>query len=217
MGSNGNVQILVDQSQNGTPSSQMLQKSIPAAVDQATSVTYTRQVPFPENSTHIEQDPKSAAAAMAAKLTASSSSAQMLTYVLSSLASEGVVMGNSIEEPAEKKAKLENEIPSYVPQNSDGPPPPPSSPPPLPPLPPPLQSYPVPQYMQTAMPFLSGSYTYSPTLQPPLAPPGYTPAGAPAAGVSTSAPPTNAYQNFPPEGGFYGQQSSLPMAPMSRQ
>ncbi|XP_057800500.1 uncharacterized protein LOC131015984 isoform X2 [Salvia miltiorrhiza] len=234
-GNNGNRQVLVEQNRNVIPASQMPQKLIPAAGEQTTSVTYTRQVPFPENSSHIEEDPKSAAAAMAAKLAASSSSAQMLTFVLSSLASEGVI-GNSISEPPEKRAKLENVHP-YVPQNSqppapafeqmqpnlpvtsqaDEPPPPPSSPPPPPPMPPPMQSYPVPQYMQTAMPMLGGQYTYSPSLQPPLPPPGYTPVGPPAAGVSSFAPPSNAYQNFPPEGGFYGQPSSLPMAPMSRQ
>lgn len=195
-------------------------------------MTYTRQVPFAEKSSHIE-DPKSAAAAMAAKLTASSSSAQMLTYVLSSLASEGVI-GNSIKESsgeysAEKRAKIENE--HYIPQNSqapatttslelnpDEPPPPPSSPPPVPPLPPPpMQQYPVPQFMQTAMPMLGGPYSYNPSQQPPVAPLGYAPAGPPVAGVSPFAPPPNAYQSYTPEGGFYGQPSSLPMAPMSRQ
>ena len=47
-----------------------------------------------KSSSRVEEDPKSAAAAVAAKLTASTSSAEMLTYVLSSLASEGVI-GNS--------------------------------------------------------------------------------------------------------------------------
>ncbi|KAH6813801.1 ENTH/VHS family protein [Perilla frutescens var. frutescens] len=246
LGVDGNGQVLAEQSRNGIQVSQMPQKLIPGAGEQTTSVTYTRQVPFAEKSSQIEDDPKSAAAAMAAKLAASSSSAQMLTFVLSSLASEGVI-GNAIKEssgeyPSEKRAKLENEHPSYVPQNSQAPgptfshpeqmqqnpvtsqelnanepPPPPSSPPPLPPMPPPMHSYPVPQYMQTAMPMLSGAYTYSPMLQPPVPPPGYVPAGPPAPGVSAFAPPSNAYQSYPPEGGFYGQPSSLPMAPMSRQ
>ncbi|KAL1547398.1 regulation of nuclear pre-mRNA domain-containing protein 1B-like isoform X2 [Salvia divinorum] len=234
LGGNGNGQIIVEQTRNAVPASQMPQKLIPAAGEQTASVTYTLQAPAPGNSSHIKEEPKSAAAAMAAKLAASSSSAQMLTFVLSSLASEGVI-GSSINDPPEKRAKLENELPSYVPQNSPAPafeqnlpvtsqemnpnepPPPPSSPPPMPPMPPPLQSYPVPQYMQTAMPMLGCQYTYSPSLQPPLPPPGYTPVGPPAAGVSPFAPPPNNYQNFPPEGGFYGQPSSLPMAPMSRQ
>ncbi|XP_047977038.1 regulation of nuclear pre-mRNA domain-containing protein 2-like isoform X1 [Salvia hispanica] len=235
LGGNGNGQIIVEQSRNAVPVSQMPQKLIPAAGEQTASVTYTLQAPAPGNSSHIKEEPKSAAAAMAAKLAASSSSAQMLTFMLSSLASEGVIR-SSINEPPEKKAKLENEHPSYVPQNSPAPafeqnlpvtsqemnsnepPPPPSSPPPMPPLPPPpMQSFPVPQYMQTAMPMLSCQYTYSPSLQPPLPPPGYTPAAPPATGVSPFTPPSNGYQNFPPEGGFYGQPSSLPMAPMSRQ
>ncbi|KAE9445946.1 hypothetical protein C3L33_22156, partial [Rhododendron williamsianum] len=108
------------------------------------------------------EDPKAAAAAVAAKLTASTSSAQMLTYVLSSLASEGVI-GNKMKEsssdyPSEKRTKLENDHhPAYIPSHNPQPlpvqpyphpesvpittqesnsnelqPPPPSSPPPLP-------------------------------------------------------------------------------------
>ncbi|KAL8538487.1 hypothetical protein ACS0TY_000480 [Phlomoides rotata] len=217
-----------EQSGNGIPVSES---------PQSNAVTYTRQVPFAEKSGHIEEDPKSAAAAMAAKLTSSSSSAQMLTYVLSSLASEGMIVNpmkeSSSEYSAEKRVKIENEHqhPSYIPQNSqapatatspelnpDEPPPPPSSPPPVPPLPPPpMQQYPVPQFMQTAMPILGGAYVYNPSQQPPVAPLGYAPAGPPVGGVSPFAPPPNAYQSYTPEGGFYGQPSSLPMAPMSRQ
>ena len=53
---------------------------------------FALQVSFPKNSGHIEKDPrKSVAATMAAKLTASTSSAQMLSYALSSLASEGII------------------------------------------------------------------------------------------------------------------------------
>lgn len=225
IGSNGNG---AEQSGNGIPVSE---------TPQSNAVTYTRQVPFPEKSSHIENDPKSAAAAMAAKLTASSSSAQMLTYVLSSLASEGVI-GNPIKESpgaeysAEKRAKIENEHQhqhlTYIPQNStatspelnpdEPPPPPPSSPPPVQPLPPPpMQQYPVPQFMQTAMPILGGPYIYSPTQQPQVGQLVYAPAGPPVGGVSPFAPPPNAYQSYTPEGGFYGQPSSLPMAPMSRQ
>ncbi|GAB4847345.1 hypothetical protein Ancab_026402 [Ancistrocladus abbreviatus] len=60
-----------------------------------------------------EEDPrKSAAAAVAAQLTASTFSAQMLSYVLSSLAQEGVI-GNAVKESSidytsNKKPKLEN-------------------------------------------------------------------------------------------------------------
>lgn len=99
--------------------------------EQSAPVMYTRQVSFPEKSGHIEDDPrKSAAAAVAAKLTASTSSVQMLSYVLSSLASEGVI-GNPVKEsssdyPSEKRPKLENDQSSYVPpQNLQQPPVPP--------------------------------------------------------------------------------------------
>ncbi|KAK6155360.1 hypothetical protein DH2020_009608 [Rehmannia glutinosa] len=229
LGSNSDGQALTERSGNANiPTSQNPQNYIPGASEQSTSVTYTRQLPFAEKSSRTQEDPKSAAAAVAAKLTASTSSAQMLTFVLSSLASEGVI-GNSIrdsstEYPFEKKAKIENEHPSYVPQpnpppvTSDDQPPPPSSPPPLPPLPPPMQQYPVPQYMQTAMPILSGPYGYNVGQQPQVPPPGYVPVGTgPTDGVSTFAPPSNSYQSYQPESGFYGQPSSLPMAPMSRQ
>jgi regulator of Ty1 transposition protein 103 len=99
--------------------------------EQSAPVMYTRQVSFPEKSGHIEDDPrKSAAAAVAAKLTASTSSVQMLSYVLSSLASEGVI-GNPVKEsssdyPSEKRLKLENDQSSYIPpQNLQQPPVPP--------------------------------------------------------------------------------------------
>lgn len=221
---NGNVQVVAEQSGNGAPDTQNLHNFVPGSVDQ--SVTYTRQ---------LTEDPKSAAAAVAAKLAASTSSAEMLTFVLSSLASEGVI-GNSAKEssPPEKRAKIENNEhhhPSYLPQNPqpppatitsddefdpEEPPPPPTSPPPLPPLPPPMQPYPVPQYMQTAMPMLGGPYSYNVGQQPETQP-GYAPVGPPGTAVSAFAPSSNSYQSYPPEGGFYGQPSSLPMAPMSRQ
>ncbi|KAG8384999.1 hypothetical protein BUALT_Bualt04G0176500 [Buddleja alternifolia] len=203
LGKNGDEQVLAEHSGKGLGSG-----------EQSTSVIYTRQVP-----SHIEGEPKSAAAAMAEKLAASTSSAQMLTYVLSSLASEGVI-GNPVKEssteyPSEKRAKIEND---HHPQNNLNPderPPPPSSPPPEPPLPPPVQPYMVPQYLQTAMPMLNGPYSYSMGLQPPAAPiPGYVPVGPPITGVSAFAPPSNAYHSYP---GFYGQPSSLPMDPLDHQ
>lgn len=207
---------------------------------------YTRQLSFAEKSGNIKEDPKSTAAAVAAKLTASTSSAKMLTYVLSSLASEGVI-GNPVKEsstdyPSEKRAKIENDHP-YVPHqnpqstlssfshpeqmqnnpsitsqelNPSDPPPPPSSPPPLPPLPPPMQPYQVPQYMQTAMPIPSGPYGYM-NQQPPAPIHSYAPVGLPPINGVSTFPPSNAYQSYPTEGGFYGQPSSLPMAPMGRQ
>ncbi|KAI5341444.1 PREDICTED: regulation of nuclear [Prunus dulcis] len=209
--------------------------------EQSAPVMYTQQVPFPEKSGHVEDDPrKSAAAAVAAKLTASTSSAQMLSYVLSSLASEGVI-SNPIKEPSgdyppEKRPKLENDqSSSYVPQSSnpspsppiphsnvpttnqqytpsEAPPPPSSSPPPLPPLPP-VPQYPVSQYMQGAVP-----YSYSMTQQqPPPSMPDY-PAGAPVNGISPFMAPENSYQSFQgSDGKFYNQQSSMQMTPISRQ
>ncbi|KAL3526202.1 hypothetical protein ACH5RR_014574 [Cinchona calisaya] len=205
--------------------------------DQSAPVMYTRQVSFAETSSHME-DTKSAAAAVAAKLTASSSSAQMLTFVLSSLASEGVI-GNPIKEsscdfPSEKRPKLENNHPSYVPsQNpetfqpnipvvsqdgtSNEQPPPPSSPPPLPPLPP-MQPYPVPQYMSSAGAVSSGAFGYGVIQQQPgVALPGYSPAFLVNGVAPFTAPPANTYQSYPTEGGFYSQPSSLPMAPVTRQ
>ncbi|KAL2504492.1 putative regulation of nuclear pre-mRNA domain-containing protein 2 [Abeliophyllum distichum] len=76
---------------------------------------------FTKKSGHIEEDHKSAAAAVAAKLTASTSSAEMLTYVISSLASKGVI-SNQIKESvgdysSEKRSKIENDHAFYVPQN----------------------------------------------------------------------------------------------------
>lgn len=211
--------------------------------EQSAPVMYTHAAPFPEKSVHMEEDPrKSAAAAVAAKLTASTSSAQMLSYVLSSLASEGVI-GNTMKEssgdyPSEKRPKLENDQSPYVPQNtqpllvppfphpdssqqfnpSEPPPPPSSSPPPLPPLPP-MPQYPVPQFMQTATgPMANVPYSYSITQQAPPTMPGYPTVGAPLNGVSPYSTTANSYQTFQgPDGNFYNQPSSMPMAPISRQ
>lgn len=76
--------------------------------------------PFAENVAQIDEDHKKAAAAVAAKLAASTSSAQMLSYVLSSLASEAASMsgglrtsaapvGLSTDYPAEKRPKTEQQ------------------------------------------------------------------------------------------------------------
>ncbi|KAK2968776.1 hypothetical protein RJ640_028169 [Escallonia rubra] len=244
---NGNsVQSLAEQSLIETHTSKAPQNF--GNGEQSAPVMYTRQMPITEKSSHIEDDPKAAAAAVAAKLTASTSSAQMLTYVLSSLASEGVI-GNSMKEsssdyPPEKRSKLENDHSAYIPyQNSQPPvppfphpdslkhnipnpsqdltpneqPPPPSSPPPQAPLPP-MQPYPIPQYMQNPGSMPNVPYGYGTTQQQPPPLPGYHPVGAPFSGVSPfTAPPTNTYQSYQSEGGFYSQPSSLPMAPISRQ
>ncbi|KAG5534680.1 hypothetical protein RHGRI_022717 [Rhododendron griersonianum] len=183
-------QLLADQSMKETHTTNVPQGFTAGNGEQSVPVMYTRQLPFPEKS---GEDPKAAAAAVAAKLTASTSSAQMLTYVLSSLASEGVI-GNKMKEsssdyPSEKRTKLENDHhPAYIPSHNPQPlpvqpyphpesvpittqesnsnelqPPPPSSPPPLPPLPPPMQPYPVPQFMQSTSGLISVPYGYGTT------------------------------------------------------
>ncbi|XP_050383928.1 UPF0400 protein C337.03 [Argentina anserina] len=213
--------------------------------EQLAPVMYTQQVPFAGKSVHEEDPRKSAAAAVAAKLTASTDSAQMLSYVLSSLASEGVIQGSSGDYPSEKKLKLNND--DQLPYVSQSPnpsasspfphseslqlnvsttgqqyihtelPPPPSSPPPLPPLPP-VSQYPVSQYMQAPGPTTSVSFTYSVAQPQTSAVPGYTPVGAQLNGLQPLMPPANPYQNFQgPDGKFYSQQSSMQLAPMSRQ
>ncbi|XP_027350912.1 regulation of nuclear pre-mRNA domain-containing protein 1A [Abrus precatorius] len=216
--------------------------------EQSAPLMYAPQVSFPQKSGHTEEDPrKSAAAAVAAKLTASTSSAQMLSYVLSSLASEGVI-GNPMKESSadyqsEKRTKLENDQPAYIPSQNpqqplppfsvsesiqhnapttnqqstpiEPPPPPSSSPPPLPPLPP-MPQYPVPQFMQTAGSISSMAYSYGMTQQPSMA--AYPGVGASLNGVSPFTPPLGTYQGFQgSDGNYYNQPSSMPMAPISRQ
>ncbi|KAF3786284.1 Regulation of nuclear pre-mRNA domain-containing protein 1B [Nymphaea thermarum] len=84
--------------------------------------------PSTEGIVPVDDDSRKTAAAVAARLASSTSSAQMLTYVLS-LASEGAI-GNPVAEgstdhPSEKKPKLENGLsPPYVPLPSQPPPPP---------------------------------------------------------------------------------------------
>ncbi|KAL2504493.1 putative regulation of nuclear pre-mRNA domain-containing protein 2 [Abeliophyllum distichum] len=76
---------------------------------------------FTEKSGHIEEDPKSATAAVVAKLIASTSSTEMLTYAISSLASKGVIINQIKESVGDystgKRAKIENDHAFYVPQN----------------------------------------------------------------------------------------------------
>lgn len=243
------VQLLAEQTVKETHTSKAPQSYMDGNGERTAPVMYTRQVPFAEKPRHLEETPKSAAAAVAAQLTASTSSAQMLTYVLSSLASEGVISNpmneSSNDYPPEKKPKLENDQFAYIPsQNTQPPvspfphpdslqhnisvtskelstpqeqPPLPSSPPPMPPLPP-MQPYPVPQFMQNAGSIPSVPHGYDATQQqpPPLLP--YPTVGAQFNGISPfPAPPANSYQSYQTEGSFYGQQSSLPMAPISRQ
>ncbi|KAL9246049.1 hypothetical protein vseg_019632 [Gypsophila vaccaria] len=113
------------------------------------SIVYTRQASVSENkSAPDDESRKSAAAAMAAKLTASTSSAQMLSLALTSLVS-GVAFGDNTtssgaqdslgDRQLEKRPKLENDSAFFA-----SPPPVPLSPPPhnQQPPPPPLAPFP---------------------------------------------------------------------------
>ncbi|XP_057491370.1 uncharacterized protein LOC130777102 [Actinidia eriantha] len=121
---NTNVQLLAEQSMKETRTSKTPHSFITGNGEQSAPVMYTRMVPLAEKP---GEDPKAAAAAMAAKLTASTASAQMLSYVLSSLASEGVI-GNPIKEyfrdfPSEKRTRLDNDHHSFkVPPRNSQPP-----------------------------------------------------------------------------------------------
>ncbi|KAK7377628.1 hypothetical protein VNO80_03057 [Phaseolus coccineus] len=238
-----NIQSIAEQSSKEIQTSMSSASfSISREREQSAPLMYTPQVSFSQKSGQVEEDPrKSAAAAVAAKLTASTSSAQMLSYVLSSLASEGVI-GNqsSADYHSEKRTKLENDQPSFMPSQNpqqplppfslpesiqhnapttnqqstpnEPPPPPSSSPPPLPPPPPPISQYPVPPFMQTAGSISSMAYSYGMTQQPSIA-------AYPVVGASTfTPPPMGTYQGFQgSDGNYYNQPSSMPMAPISRQ
>ncbi|KAI3503612.1 hypothetical protein L1887_32058 [Cichorium endivia] len=184
-----------------TTTTTQLHNYIPGTREQSAPVMYTQQIPITD-----EETTKSAAAQVAAKLTASTSSAEMLSYVLSSLASEGIIGNSSAKESSsnnpEKRAKIEKNDHHHQP-------PLPSSPPPLQPLPP-MQAYPLPPFM-AAVPY---SYNQQPP-PPPLL--GY-PAVGPLVNSGSSytpvvVPPPGGYQSYQREGGF----TSQPMAPMSRQ
>ncbi|KAL5729183.1 hypothetical protein ACHQM5_002165 [Ranunculus cassubicifolius] len=193
--------------------------------EQSVPVMYTQRGPYVE-----DVDPrKSAAAAVAAKLAASTSSAQMLTHVLSSLASQGVIDSLS-EYPPEKRPKHDNgsgqqhqpPLPPFPhPDLTQPKPPPPTSSPlgstmhqqqqsPVRPQQLPLQP-PSTQFMPT-----SGPYTYSPLQQPP--PFTSYPMGGPPHSGAPGYPSTSPYQTYhaPAESGFFNQPpmpaSSPPMS-----
>lgn len=242
----GNGQIMAEQNRKEASTSQAPHTFISGNREQSAPVMYTRQVSY-EKSGNLDEDMKSAAAAVAAKLTASTSSAQMLTYVLSSLASEGVI-GNSTKESShdnqpEKRMKLENERSSYVPPQNPQEPlsffsqpnsvqhnlpsttreSTPIEPPPLPssppPLPPlpPMQPYPVPQFIQASGQLPSSAFVFATTQQPSTLP-GFLQVVPPVNGVSPfTSPATIAYQGYSTESSVYSQSSSLPMAPVTRQ
>lgn len=196
------TKLLPEQTITTTTATTKPHNYIPGTGEQSAAVMYTHQVPITE-----EEITKSAAAEVAAKLTASTSSAEMLSYVLSSLASEGVIVNSTTESssnnhPPEKRAKIETTDRHYQP-------PPPSSPPP--PLPmPPMQAYPLPPFM-VAVPYSYNQQAPPPLLGYPTVGPlinsgsSYTPAVVP--------PPPGGYHNYQMEGGY----TSQPMAPMSRQ
>ncbi|XP_020693613.1 regulation of nuclear pre-mRNA domain-containing protein 1B isoform X2 [Dendrobium catenatum] len=190
-----------------------------------------------------EQRKKSAAAEVAAKLTASTSSAQMLSYVLSSLASESIISNQSQKEdysPHSKRSKVENGgLPLYLPptqtQQSQPPPPPfphPDSVNPPPPPPPPPSSPPaMPSMMPPLMPpanvshFIQAggpmaavipyNYASSPLQIQPSLPPHLT------GGMPLYSIPPNPYQGFQlPDGvGSFSLQPlpSTTPPPLSRQ
>lgn len=233
--------------QNKEPQTSKEQQSYTTGNEEQTApVMYTRQITPAKKPDHFE-DPKSAAAAVAAKLTASTSSAQMLSYVLSSLASESGINNNTMNEssidcPPEKRTKIENHV-AYVPSQNPQPhflhqnamqpnnliaskesstpeekPPLPSSPPPMPPLPPPMQSYPMQPFMQNSGSIPGGPYGYGASQQQP---PPFSP--FPAAGPQFNGIPpfpassADSYRTYQTETVYYGQQSSLSMAPIPRQ
>ncbi|XP_030953514.1 regulation of nuclear pre-mRNA domain-containing protein 1A isoform X1 [Quercus lobata] len=241
------VQSLAEQSPKEAQTSLAPHSFVPGDREQSAPVMYTRQVSYPEKSGHIEEDPrKSAAAAVAAKLTASTSSVQMLSYVLSSLASEGVI-GNSMKEssndyPPEKRPKLENDQSSYIPppQNIQQPPVPPfphpesiqhtvsttsqqfapnEPPPPPSSSPPPLPPLPpMPQYPVPQYMQTAGSISSVPySYGMPQQQLPSMPGYPPVSGISPFTT-TNSYQSFQgSDGNIYNQPPSMPMAPISRQ
>lgn len=207
--------------------------------EKSTPSRYIPHTSFNENSpqTSQEEHRKSAAAAMAERLTASTSSAQMLSYVLSSLASEGVISQSAKEDysPEHKRSRSEHGQALYIPTHSQ--PPPPSYPHPdsLQQPPPPQQSSPMripspqlplqattsitlisqpPPYMQTAGAMASVPYTYGSGL-PPLMPP-FT--GYPMVGMPPYFGPPTPFHNFQaPEGALFNHAPPPTPPSMSRQ
>ncbi|KAK9669874.1 hypothetical protein RND81_13G160400 [Saponaria officinalis] len=183
--------------------------SCPPKETQATPVVYCKQASLSDDKSIFPDDNsrKAAAAAVAAKLTASTASAEMLTLALTSLVS-GVPFGNNssaVQESRDdhqlvKKPKLENAS-SPSPSSS-----------PQPPLTPMMAPYPMtPPFIQTNGATSNVAYSYG---APPPNLPGYPSVGPSMTGMSPYALPLNPSQNHQvPEGGYCS--SSVPMAPMS--
>ncbi|XP_077250416.1 ENTH/VHS family protein isoform X2 [Tasmannia lanceolata] len=161
--------------------------------EKSAPVMYIQPGPsFTDNSLHtIDERRKTTAAEVAAKLAASTSSAQMLSYVLSSLASEGVIgnplNGSAIKFPSEKRPKLENGQSSYSPSQN---------PPPLPPFPHPgsvqkLTTFSQQMTLNQPSPHPSSSpmsNMQTPPPLPPMPPPSLPPQFMQTAGSMTSVP-----------------------------
>ncbi|CAH8360925.1 unnamed protein product [Eruca vesicaria subsp. sativa] len=173
---------------------------------------------------------KTAAAAVVARLTASTSSAEMLSHVLSSLASEGIIGNNppavtgapsSEEYQPEKRPKLQNHDQSYLQlqqQNSATTSTVTTSP--LLPPPPPYQLQP--QFLQPLQP--PGPVNQTPfnyTIVTTSAPTQQQQQGHWVPELSplptSSAPSDNSYHKFQGQDGFYGINSSVSMTPVTRQ
>ncbi|KAF8100922.1 hypothetical protein N665_0214s0081 [Sinapis alba] len=199
---------------------------------EVTKVSLTSSAPVmfaPNPPTQSVIDPrKTEAAAMVAKLTASTSSAEMLSYVLSSFASEGIIGNNppAVTEtppsdgyPPEKRPKLQNLDQSYLQQNPATTSTATTNPQPLPPPPPPPQFQLQPQFLQPLQPpgpVNSTPFSYSIATtqhQQQQAPwiPGLTTL------PTTSAPSDNSYQKFQGQDGFYGTNSPSSMTHVTRQ
>jgi len=218
-------------------SKEVIKVSSTAAAPQSfthSDVEQSAPVMFASNPTQSLEDPrKTAAAAVVAKLTASTSSAEMLSYVLSSLASEGIIGNNnppavtetlsSVDFPPEKRPKLQNHDQSYLSPHHQNTATTSSSTPPQPlPPPPPFQLQP--QFLQPLQPpgpvnhtpfnyTIATSTATTQQQQQEQGPwvPGLTQLS------TTSAPSENSYQKFQGQDGFYGINSSVPITPVTRQ
>eukprot|EP01018_Ginkgo_biloba_P017777 Gb_26035 [translate_table: standard] len=133
-------QSLVDANMFSDMSASLLQEN-QLAGDKEQVVVMQPMAPFAETGAQVDENHKKTAAAVAAKLAASTSSAQMLSYVLSSLASEAASMssglrasscpvGTSTDYPLEKRQKMEQHSSNSedgLPYMVHPPPPPPQS------------------------------------------------------------------------------------------
>lgn len=176
--------------------------------EQSAPVVYTKRQPFADISPqNEEEDRKTAAAAVAAKLAASTSSAQMLSLVLSSLASEGVI-GNTLNDSStdylpRKRPNLENGPPDYHPGSY------------MPPqLSPPLPPFPHPDSLQHKNSSLSQQMS---SHQPPPSHPSSSPLSHPVATMQSSPPlpPVPPPVAPPPPSQFMQTAGSMTSVPYS--